>query len=305
MVGGANVLGIGCPTNEITGSSTFSNQILTPYLNWLAANPAKHPQYLVLFFGIPTRVEDGGLPPWPSVQYQFAIALPTFQPYVTSINMNGTNDCIGYINKLASFGTNFSPGQLVISASVGGYGNTNYYFDDTRIAARYGTGPSLGSQAEYGVLGINPSASITYTDMPSDGTLDGHITNGFSVSGYLSWGANGDMNPDYAINTNVIFYGNSSWYVIETVESLNGQIQQFTPQGNYIKWFSSNSFGGTNYSNTPIGAVTHVEEPGLPGVENSSIYFGLWAGGKNFASCAWNSRNTTYFQAVGDPFVTR
>jgi hypothetical protein len=43
----------------------------------------------------------------------------------------GTNDCIGYINKLATFGAAFSPGKLVISALSGGYGNTNYYFDDT------------------------------------------------------------------------------------------------------------------------------------------------------------------------------
>jgi len=73
---------------------------------------------------------------------------------------------------------------------------------------------------------------------------------------------------------------------------------------NFIQWFSSNAFGGTNYSNTPIGAVTHVEEPGLPDVENSSVYFGLWETGKNFAICAWNSRQTPYFQAVGDPFIT-
>jgi len=75
--------------------------------------------------------------------------------------------------------------------------------------------------------------------------------------------------------------------------------------GNFIQWFSSNAFGGTNYSNTPVGAVTHVEEPFSPGVENSQIYFGLWAAGKNFAICAWNSRRTPYFQAVGDPFVRR
>jgi hypothetical protein len=34
-------------------------------------------------------------------------------------------------------------------------------------------------------------------------------------------------------------------------------------------------------------------------------YLGLWATGKNFAICAWNARITPYFQAVGDPFVTR
>jgi hypothetical protein len=315
MVGGANVLGIGCPTSEITSSSTFSNQILTPYLNWLAANSTKHPQYLILFLGIPSRVDDTA--EYPSVQYQLATALPTFEPYVTSINMNGTNDCIGYINKLVSFGTNYSPGQLVISASAGGYGNTNYVLDGVRDGGIYppqnnysGDGDVV-AQATNALLanGVSSSA-IIYNDgldILSNGISYNapQITNAANISAYMSWGQNGGLGPDYAINGTVKFQGNSSWYVIETVESDNGQVVQDTDQGNFIKWYSSNAFGGTNYSNTPIGAVSHVEEPGLPGVENSAIYFGLWAGGKNFAICAWNSRNTPYFQAVGDPFVTK
>jgi hypothetical protein len=70
-------------------------------------------------------------------------------------------------------------------------------------------------------------------------------------------------------------------------------------------WFSSNAFGGTNYSATPVGAVTHVEEPQLNGVENGAAYFGLWEARKNFATCSWNARNTTFFQAVGDPLITK
>src|SRR5271169_2619294 len=92
---------------------------------------------------------------------------------------------------------------------------------------------------------------------------------------------------------------NSSWWIIETIESFNGQRVPYSLQGNFIQWFSSIAFGGTNYSNTPVGAVTHTEEPGSPeACENSAIYFGLWAAGKNFAICAWNSRQTPYFQAV-------
>lgn len=76
-------------------------------------------------------------------------------------------------------------------------------------------------------------------------------------------------------------------------------------QGTFIKWLSSNAFGGTSYSNTPVGAVTHVDEPGLGFVNDASIYFRLWAGGKYFAISAWNSRRTDKFQAVGDPFITK
>jgi hypothetical protein len=75
--------------------------------------------------------------------------------------------------------------------------------------------------------------------------------------------------------------------------------------GNFIQWFSSNAFGGTNYSNTPVGAISNVEEPGIPSFNYGSIYFGLWASGKNFGICAWNTRDTDFFQVVGDPFVTK
>jgi len=98
--------------------------------------------------------------------------------------------------------------------------------------------------------------------------------------------------------------GNSSRWIIQTVESYNGQ-RYATDQGTISDWFSQDAFGGTNYSNTPVGAVSHTDEPGLPGVNDPATYFGLWASGKNFAICAWNSRETPDFQAVGDPLVTK
>jgi len=98
--------------------------------------------------------------------------------------------------------------------------------------------------------------------------------------------------------------GNGGGWIIETFESYNG-IHQITSQGTFLQWFSTNAFGGSKYSNTPVGAVSHTDEPFIYYVNDSSIYFGLWATGKNFAICAWNSRRTPYFQAVGDPFVRR
>lgn len=97
--------------------------------------------------------------------------------------------------------------------------------------------------------------------------------------------------------------GKSGWWLIETFESFNGQ-RYVNPYGNYIKWFSSNAFGGTDYSNTPIGAVSYTDEPGAYATDNPK-YFGLWASGKNLAICAWDSVNTVYYHVVGDPFVTR
>ena len=127
MVSNVNVsAGIGCVTNEITTNSDFTNQILMPFLNWLTANPTKRPEYVILFLGIPSRLQNPS--GFGSVSYVLSESVPGMQPYVTTINMGGTNDCIAYINKLASMDTNHS---LVISASAGGYGNTNYYFDNT------------------------------------------------------------------------------------------------------------------------------------------------------------------------------
>jgi hypothetical protein len=252
LVGAANVLGIGCATNEIITSANFTNQILAPYLNWLNQNPTKHPQYLVLFMDIPTRVEDTTV--YPSVQYQLSTEASGISSFVTSINMNGangTNDCIAYINKLVFIGTNYSSEKLIISASAGGYGNTNYYFDDTEVG--YGGDP-IGMAAEQAVIQAGVSSnSIVYTNViPDCGSLACHITSGRNVAGYLSWGAHSSLGNDYAINGYVSWSGNSSWYLMQTIESFNGQRQ--TGQGNFTEWFSSNAFGGTNYSNTPVGA---------------------------------------------------
>ena len=333
MVNGANVLGISCPGIPVTNSGTvsyagitntvyetvtssnFTNQVLTPVQAWLNSNPTKRPQYVVLFLDVPSRIDDTATAAayYPfydgieesSLSFRLATTVPGWNPFITHINMNGTNDCVGYINKLAIMGAN-SPGKLIISASASGYGNTNYYFDDSRPG--FGT-PNQNNYcylAASNVLYVNPTASVIYSNTPYNGILAGHITNGVNIAGYMSWGNHGyygDTNGTYAINGTIVFNGSSTWWVIETIESYNGQRYRIG-QGKFIEWFSSNAFGGTNYSNTPAGAVTHVYEPGL-GLQNGPSYFGLWHGGKNFAICAWNSRVTTYFQAVGDPLISK
>jgi hypothetical protein len=101
----------------------------------------------------------------------------------------------------------------------------------------------------------------------------------------------------------VVFSGDSGWFIVETVESFNGR--QLTIQGNFLDWFAANAFGGTYYENTPVGAVSHLEEPQLGGINSPEIYFGLWEAQRYFCICAWLSRNTPFFQAVGDPFTAK
>ena len=301
MIAGVNVLGVTCDVGEFTTSTNCNTQIVAPLLNWLTSNPTKRPQYIILFYDIPTRLTDlawySPYSDYGSVSYHLHIFQNGWQPFVNNINAGTLADCEAYVDKIANMGTN-NPGTLVVSASANNYGNTNYYFEDAQ-----GLYPSypFALQAMQGVTsnGVPPSA-VDYLSF----TNTTHITRGTNVSGYLTWGANGGLGGGYPTNGAVTFTGSSSWYLIETIESFNG-MRGDPGQGTFIKWLSPNAFGGTNYSNTPIGAVTHVEEPYAPNVENSQVYFGLWASGKNFGICAWNAQRTPFFQAVGDPFVTR
>jgi len=330
MVGAANVLGIGCPAMESVLRADFTNTIEIPIVNWLAANPTKQPQYVILFMDIPSRITDytnaytGQV--YISVSFAIYSTTPGIRPFVTHINMGDigdTNDCIAYINKLASMGTTLQS-NLIISASAVGYANTNYILDNARHGFGYADNYSGSdsdayvSSATNGLIanGVAPS-SITYNDgldtittVITNGITNNiyynapQITNAVNVAGYISWGSHSALQSTYATDKEVQWSGSSGWWIIETTESVNGRRYQ-SAQGNFVKWFSSNAFGGTNYATTPVGAVSYVEEPGLPGVNSTDTYFGLWASGRNFATCAWNSRNTRFFQAVGDPFITR
>jgi hypothetical protein len=156
------------------------------------------------------------------------------------------------------------------------------------------------------VLSVNPSASVIYSNSVDDQLIN-HIRVGSMLAGYISAGAHTSLGNQYAINPFYITWtGNSSWWIIETVESFNGQwTNQCSSQGSVAQWFSASAFGGTNYSNIPVGAVSHVNEPGASSVNNAFIYFGLWEAKKDFAICAWNSRRTQYFQAIGDPLIVK
>ena len=205
---------------------------------------------------------------------------PTWHPFVTAINMSewttnlplvfGTNACVGYINKLASMSTSNSPARLIISASAGRYGNTNYVVDNVRHGASYvfdnysGYGyvlpPATNGLIANGALesaiiyadGLDEITNTTFYNGP-------HITNAVNLAGYISWGSHSALGNWFSGPGGVVWEGNSGWWIIETLESYNGQPRE--GQSDYWMWFSSNAFGGTGYSNTPVGAVTHVDEP--------------------------------------------
>jgi hypothetical protein len=231
----------------------------------------------------------------------------SWHPFVTSINMKGiggTADCYAYINKLTNMaGANQT---LFISAAAAHYANTNWCFDDTN---------GSGEACVAGVADVDPTAIIYSTSSPN------YTTNASNIAGYFTCGydciTEGSW-TNYAINGNIIFSGNSGWYIMSTVDSYNGQpLAVFDiNQWSFLTWFATNAFAGTNsliapYANTPVGAVVHVwEQNGSLGSENRSIYFGVWAAGKSFGLSAWNAILAAPVQhyecaAVGDPFTLK
>jgi hypothetical protein len=108
------------------------------------------------------------------------------------------------------------------------------------------------------------------------------------------------------VNGVVSFFGDSSWHLIETIESFNGMRSGYgSGHSTCVDWFSQDAFGGSNYTNTPVGAVCHTSEPGLSGVSSGTVYFGYWERGKYFAICAWESGSPCALLIIGDPLVVR
>lgn len=255
---------------------------------WFQSHTDKSIKYIVVMYGVPTRVIN-------NTTYAGSVDNRLNQingALVTRMDMGTVIATKAYIAKLAAAYT----GNLIIYSN--NVGNT-YYFDD----AQGYTQANNGQFAQNAVLGVNPSANIVYSATGDPRTDGVHIRNASDVKGFMTWGANGYLGPDYANNGYFKFSGNSGWYILQTIESWNGQRYTVNSgQSTFLKWFSSDAFGGTNYENTPIGAVVHVEEPGLGGV-NSPQYFSLWEQGYPFADTAWGSRVTPFFMAIGDPLV--
>jgi hypothetical protein len=98
-----------------------------------------------------------------------------------------------------------------------------------------------------------------------------------------------------------------SWGAIESWNGQWGDEQGQTRDGQYTfhRWFENTAFRGTNYANTPVGALSTVVEPCGPCFIDYRTLFRLWAQGKSFAICAWNGSAGWTVQVTGDPLVRR
>jgi hypothetical protein len=332
-MGTANVLGVAPTTTdgfERMTPANYETQVRDPIVSELntLAGSGKYIRYIVLMYGMPSRTSSGVggyATAYPSVQYRLTRALEesgdrtgsVYQNAVneftvaeyqgmsalcTSFNVGTLADFQAYIDKLATMYGNMTSPDIIISATDASYGNIRYCFDDKSRA--YST-QTCGNALNL-LLAENGSATTLYGANSGDSNpvpdQTSHITSAADVASYMSWGANGGLGGSYANSGAIVFTGDSGWYIICTVESFNGR--RSTGQGNMVDWFSSNAFGGTTYSNTPVFGVTHVEEPYLGGV-NDGMFFALWERGWLGIEAAWQSRNVNKMQCIGDPLVKK
>ncbi|MCR4311260.1 MAG: hypothetical protein NUV54_01690 [Candidatus Taylorbacteria bacterium] len=319
----ANVLGVnyilktGCDTDSICLSGEvmykywYKETIADPITKWMQINKNKKINTIILMRGIPNRfinatVDEDGMKG--SLQHDIN---KRFGVLVTSLDMGSVEATKRYIDKLNSTYSRMSQPSIIISAVGGGKSGTTYYSEDAKSRFAEPSSPAWQSTTRSAklikdeVVSKNPTANVVYRS-PSEN----HLSNIHDVLGFMTWGENSDLGGEYMFNGSMQFSGNSSWYLIHTFESYNGQwVHGVTRpdehfQGNFIKFFSRKAFGGTNYENTPVAAVTHVEEPHLTKTNDPTL-FSCWDSGIPFIYCAWSSRATPYFQAVGDPWVAK
>src|SRR4029434_5249797 len=115
---------------------------------------------------------------------------------------------------------------LVISARAAQYSNTNYLVDNVAYQLLWTN--SQVSAARNGLLAAGvPSTAIAYVEGTEP---QAPLTNAMNVAGYSSWGAHSDLKNEYALGGNPVtgsiavnWQGQSTWWIIETIESYNGQ----------------------------------------------------------------------------------
>jgi hypothetical protein len=326
---GVDTFGVTADTTEKTTFANMISQIRRPIYDFIASSPYQK-YYVIMCRGLPSRVWDGELA-IASVDYLIGRSEPnlaspvgveysqgggvnyyntSFAPgsyagtpiLVTRMDMGTLSTTKAYIQKIKTMHDAMPSPNVIVSANSAGLGGSNYLMDEVRNP---GYRPFFPIAKDHSDL-----ASASYSEVPLARRLyifgiagtNAHLTGGTDVTGYESWGVNGGMSSPYPNNRSLFFTGKSSWYLVKTIESYNGIVG--SDHGNFEQWFSPNTAGGWQYSRTPIGMACHTDEPSVGGVEGS-MYMCNWEAGLIFSECAWSSRKTKYFMAVGDPLVKR
>ena len=327
---GADTLAVTADITEKTTSANMISQIRTPIYDFIANSPhAKY--YVIMCRGLPSRVWDNESSPIASVDYLIGRSDPnlanavgveyqqgggvnyynkSFAPgsyagtplLVTRMDMGTLSTTKAYIQKIKTMHDAMPSPSIIVSANAAGLGGSNYLFDEVRNPPYKSFFPLAKDHSDL--------ASASYSKVPLARRLyifgvagtNAHLTGGADVTGYESWGVNGGMTSTYPNDRSLFFTGKSNWYLVKTFESYNGILA--SGHGNFEQWFGPSTAGGWQYSRTPVGMACHTDEPSIGGVEGS-MYLCNWEAGLLFSECAWSSRKTKYFMAVGDPLVKR
>jgi len=316
-----DTLGVAADTTEQTTPANLASQIRAPIYDFLASSPNKK-HHVIMCRGFSSRVWSGGNA-YASVDYLLARAEPnlstavgreyngkvnfqlSYEPatypgttfLVTRLDMGSLAATRAYINKLKRVSNAMSAPNVVVSAQNAGLGGTNYLLDEFRDVAYQASAPIVANDENY----LNAITSVALGRLTYTRTSP-NVKRGMDVLGYETWGVHGGLPGTYPYDGTISFGGKSNWWLVKTIESYNGIIN--SGQGNFEGFFNSRCAGGFLYSRTPIGMVCHTDEPLLGGIEGPQ-YLVNWEKGLLFSECAWSSRNTPFFMAVGDPLVTR
>jgi hypothetical protein len=326
---GVDTLALTADTTEKTTSANMISQIRAPIYNFIANSP--YPKYYVVMCrGLASRVWDNDAAV-ASVDYLIgrsdpSLANPVGAEYqqgggvnyynrsfapgsyagtpilVTRMDMGSLQATKAYIQKIKTMYEAMSSPSVIVSADSAGLGGSNYLMDEVRNPAYSSLFPISLTNSDLAKPSYSNVSLARRLYIFGIAGTNAHLARGADVLGYESWGVNGGMPSTYPNDRSVVFTGKSNWYLVKTVESWNGIIA--SGQGNFEQWFSATTGGGWHYARTPIGMACHTDEPFVSGIEGS-MYMCNWEAGLLFSECAWSSRKTKYFMAVGDPLVKR
>lgn len=305
---------LGSSDAESLSLSDYNTKYFYAVSNWFRANAGMHPSHILLMYGIPNLRSDSSF----SLQHLLRADLNThfgYKPFVSALNFFSTNDCANYIKKLESIGTNNPINRHILSADRAGIVHPINALDNTRVFPAYQF-QNVVSNAPAGLSAVGiPSANVRYADNFFTGiynystSIIRHATN---VLAYVGWGQHAGVSAAWATDGTVNLHGDSNWYIAEVLESLNGQWSPGEGQHSYREWFTSSAFGGTNWINTPVVALSSVNEPRVTGYFAPGVWLPLWNVGRSSARSAWLSQPARVgatqpesMQLTGDPLIQR
>jgi len=203
---------------------------------------------------------------------------------------------MAYLDKLDDIKDAGGLSGVVMSVSDASMSGDHWYFDEKRTLTSY---PNVLADdvSQIQVEGID-AGDITYQSSST-----GTPTTMFASPAFIAhWGLY-THGVEYPQLSGLTITGNTGGWFGFSVESYS-MVYGHSSHGDPTDFFAEDAFGGTAYSNTPLGWSGHTAEPYLSGVPNY-CYARSLAAGWTFAEAAWAGQSTSKILAVGYPYLER